>query len=105
MDLQNYSKLVQLSFSGLVTRAGGSGKGGRDGERGGCKYLGQIYRCIVGFLALKFTRSCHFNKSGSLPKRLNLFPIIGALEMIYANVLDSTNEGQVFTDKSFCDNQ
>ena len=53
LDLQNYSKLVQLSFSGLVTRAGGSGKGGRDGERGGCKYLGQIYRCIVGFLALK----------------------------------------------------
>ena len=49
LDLQNYSKLVQLSFSGLVTRAGGSGKRGRDGERGGCKYLGQIYRCIVGF--------------------------------------------------------
>ena len=78
---------------------------GGDGERGGCKYLGQIYRCIVCFLALKFTSSCHFNKSRSMPKRLNLCSIIGVLVMIYANVLDSTNEGQVFRDKPFCDNQ
>ena len=35
LDLQNYSKLVQLSFSGLVTRASGSGKGGGGMEREG----------------------------------------------------------------------
>ena len=112
-----FAKLFQISTNFLFRTSYQGwwvGEGGREGERGGgCKYLGQIYRCIVGFLALEFTSSCHFNKSGNLPKRLNLFPIIGVLEMIYANVcslelyshmflwavlLDSTNEGQVFTD-------
>ena len=64
--------------------------------------------------------SIKVQSSGSLPKRLNLCHIVGVLEIIYASVcslelysnmflwavlLDSTNEGQVFTDKPFCNDQ
>ena len=35
MDLQNYSKLVQISFLGLVTRGWWVGEGGEGGREGG----------------------------------------------------------------------
>ena len=77
------------------------------------------------FLALKFTSSCHFNKSrvkwefaqetefvshSLCLRNIVIYATVCRWELysnmfLWAVLLDSTNEGQVFTDKPFCDDQ